>query len=288
MEIQDQIEVSFNQRVTTGWNVWANGEVRTLKMDNVPGFPSESAMPLAGTVGVDHRWSNGTLVGVALTIGQLKSNFDIGGSYTQNELTGSVYAAARTGPFWGDVIASFGALHYDVNRNALIGITRQANYGSTSGTDFSLSGETGYEFVSGWLRHGPVLGLTLQEVKVGGFTESGSFTSLAFESQHRESMVSAVGYRAFVDLGMFQPFAKVVWNRELARTERSVTTSLTTIAAPSYTMPALEFGKDWASGSVGTTLKLGSGVTGLLAMTGQAAQDNVVTCGGRAGVNVAF
>ena len=57
-----------------------------------------------------------------------------------------------------------------------------------------------------------------------------------------------------IEIGMWRPFAKLVWNHELASTDRSVTASLTTVAAPSYWMPAVVLGRDWSTGTVGTTV----------------------------------
>ena len=91
-------------------------------------------------------------------------------------------------------------------------------------------------------------GMVLQRVHIGGFTESGSFTSLAFDDQDRNSAVSRLGYQVTFDAGAFRPFAKAVWNHEFADTDRTVTAYLTTITAPGFSMPAVVLGKDWGTG----------------------------------------
>jgi hypothetical protein len=53
-------------------------------------------------------------------------------------------------------------------------------------------------------------------------------------------------------------------------------------------LPAVVTGTDWAVATAGTTLALARNVTGLLAMTGTAAQKNVTAYGGQLGVTVAF
>ena len=118
-----------------------------------------------------------------------------------------VTAAARGG---ATSIASYGHLDYDVNRNVPIGITLQLNKGSTSGQDWSLATEGGYKFRQGWLTHGPAVGLTLQRVNVDDFTETGSFTSLAFGSQTREFRLSALWDIAPpLDWGTWRPYAQI-------------------------------------------------------------------------------
>jgi outer membrane lipase/esterase len=64
--------------------------------------------------------------------------------------------------------------------------------------------------------------------------------------------------------------------------------SLTTMVAPSYSLPAIELGKDWATGTVGTTVTWPAGITGIVSFTGQAGQNGVVTYGGQIGLNVAL
>jgi outer membrane lipase/esterase len=123
---------------------------------------------------------------------------------------------------------------------------------------------------------------------VDGFVETGSFTSLAFADQTRDSAVSALGYRVSFDAGMFRPFAKVVWSHELASTDRTVTASLTTISAPSYSLPAIELGKDWVTGTVGTAVTWGPRVTGIISLVGQIGQNGVVNYGGQVGLSAAF
>src|SRR5262245_9428900 len=184
--------------------------------------------------------------------------------------------------------ATAGLLRSDVNRLVPIGITLQPNTGNARGSNISLAFETGYNFMTGRLTHGPLVGAVLQRVHVDGFTESGSFTSLSFDEQKRDSAVSEIGYRVSFDAGMYRPFAKAVWNHEWANTDREVTAFLTTITAPGYSLPAVIFGKDWGTATVGTTLQMPGNVTGLVAVVGQFAQHGVTTYGIQFGFNVAL
>jgi outer membrane lipase/esterase len=96
----------------------------------------------------------------------------------------------------GDIIGTYGHLDYAVNRTVPIGISLQFNNGNTSGHNWSLAAEGGFKFRNGPVTHGPVVGLRAQRISVNGFTETGSFTSLGFGDQTRESLVSTLGYRA--------------------------------------------------------------------------------------------
>jgi outer membrane lipase/esterase len=75
------------------------------------------------------------------------------------------------------------------------------------------------------------------------------------------------------------------WNHELGPTNRTITASLTTIDAPSYEMPAVQLGRDWASATVGTTVNISRAFTGLASVTAQAGQTGVTTYGGRVGLH---
>ena len=289
LAIQNQIDVSRQSaRGPLGFNAWVTGNVSHLGLDNYNGFPNDPATPLGLLAGLDYRIDRTLIIGGVISTGTQRSSFSTVGNFTQDEFAASLYVAYAGGPLWADVVGTYGYLDYTVNRTVPIGITLQFNNGHTDANNWSLAMEGGYKFATGWLTHGPVAGLAMQRVEVNDFIETGSFTSLGFGSQTRESMIGTLGYRATLELGVFRPFAQVAWNHELADTERAVRAWLTTIAAPSYTMPAVELGKDWGTASVGTTLKLGRGITALGAATAEFGQHDARTYGGQIGLNVAF
>jgi outer membrane lipase/esterase len=282
--IQDQIGIS-RLRQSAGFNAWINGDVSSLKINNpAPGFPGDLSTPLSGTFGLDYKSTTGYLLGAAITTGTQTPGFDLGGKFKQKEIAGSIYGGYLKGPSWAGVIATYGALDYDVNRIVPIGITLQNNNGKTSGSNISVAFQGGYDFVYGALTHSPLAGLTWQHVNIGGFTETGGFTSLGFDDQTRDSLISGLGYKATYDLGRFRPYVQAVWNHEFAA-DRTVRASLTTIEAPSYEMPAVKLGRDWATATVGTTMNISSAFTGLASFTAQAGQTGVTTYGGRVGLN---
>ena len=113
-------------------------------------------MPLSGTVGLDYKSANGLLLGGAFTTGTQTPGFDLGGKFKQKENTGSVYGGYLRGPSWASVIATYGALNYDVNRIVPIGITLQNNNGKTNGSNVSVALQGGHDFALGAMTHGPV------------------------------------------------------------------------------------------------------------------------------------
>ena len=285
---QNQIDVSQDQRGPTGFNAWVTGDVSRLGMDNYNSFPNDPGTPVTLAAGLDFRLSPQMIVGGVISTGTQRSSLGTTGNFTEDEVAGSIYAGYRSGPWWGNVIGTYGHFDYAVTRDVPLGITLQDNKGTTSGQDWSLATEGGYKFRQGWFTHGPVVGLTMQWDTVNNFTEVGSITSLGFGSQFRDSVVSALGYRVAIDLGAWHPFVQAAWDHEFANTDRNVTAFLTTIAAPGYSMPAVVLGKDWGTASLGTTWKLGQGMTALGSITTEFAQGDATTYGVQLGLNIAF
>jgi outer membrane lipase/esterase len=286
--IQQQIDLAERLRAP-GWNVWVNGDLAYFKFDNsAAGFPSDPAVPVSGTLGTDYKWNNGWLAGAAVTAGYANPTFSLGGGFTQNVGSLSLYTAYYNHDLWSNLIGTIGLLHDDTNRSVPIGITVQPNNGSTNGYDLSLAGEIGYDLHFGPVTHGPVGGFILQRAMIDGFTESGSFTSLSFGQQIRNSEVSLLGYQARYDWGMWHPFAQVLWDHEFDSLNRVVTASLTTIAAPGFSMPAVVLGRDWATMTVGTQLTFTPAWSALASFTAQVGQQRATVYGGLLGVNYAF
>ncbi len=246
-------------------------------MSNYPGFPDDPGTPVAITAGFDYRLTREWLVGAALSAGTTKQTFSLNrGHFTQSAVRREPLRRLSQRPVLGQHHRRRSARCTTTSiRSVPIGITVQPNNGSTNGSNISLALETGYNFVQGQLTHGPLAGVLLQRIHIDGFTESGSFTSLAFDEQKRNSAVTELGYQASFDAGMWRPFAKAAWYHELVSTDRLVTAFLTTIAAPGFSLPAVVFGSDWGMASVGTTVKLveqrhraGRSLIGQFAQTG--------------------
>ena len=89
-------------------------------------------------------------------------------------------------------------------------------------------------------------------------------------------------------VGIWEPYAQVVWDHEWADLDRLVAASLTSIVAPGFSMPAVILGRDWATATVGTRVKLGDRLNGFAAVIAEIGQNNVTTYGGQIGVNYAL
>jgi outer membrane lipase/esterase len=309
--IYEQIAISQRQRRPGTFNTWVSGDVSWLSVGNYPGFPTDPGTPAMFTVGTDYLWAPNWLIGGAVSAGTTTQSFSLGGNFKQTEFALSGYSAYSDGRLWFDLVGTYGGLHYDVNRIVPLGIVTVSNTGTTSGRNASLAWEMGYNFrlplgsaaaspplfvkapadAPLTLVHGPVAGILLQRIWVDGFTETdslGGVTALSFADQIRNSAVTELGYQAHIDVGKWSPYIKLTWDHELVPYNRSVTASLTTITAPSYSMPAVALGKDWGAGTIGTTVALGRGTTAYASFTSQFGQSQVTFYTGQIGLNVAL
>jgi outer membrane lipase/esterase len=287
--IQAQLDPCGQNRGPCGVNFWTAAGAASLEFRNAPGFANASGTPFGGTVGVDYRTPDGVVMGAAFTTGSQIAAFSTGGRFDEVDEAPSLYVGYVDGPLWGNAVLTFDAFQDSTTRLVPLGIFTDQDNGSTTGHSLALALRGGGNLPLERVTTGPVAGLVLQRVQVGGFTETGTsgVTALSFGDQTRDSCVSQLGWRACVDLGRFRPFAEADWNHELACRDRTITTSLTTVQAPSYTMAAVPAASDWCSSSLGAYYQLSPQVI-LRGAASAIINPQMVSCGGELGMNVCF
>ncbi len=288
--IRRQMDSSVRQSEPGGTNFWTSAGAESLSVKNAPGFPEDSGVAFGGTVGMDYRTQSGVIVGVAFTAGGQKQEFSTGGHFDQVEEAPSLYAAYKAGPVWSDMVMTYGLLQDSVNRQVPLGTFTDQNNADTTGQFFSFAMRVGGDFNIGQITFGPVAGMVLQQVHLDGFTETGTSgcTALSFDNQTRDSLVSQLGWRILVDMGKWQPFAEATWNHEWADKNNTVTASLTSVAASSYTMAAVPVASDWGSASLGTAYKLNTQVMLRAAVSTMFLNPQVTSYGGELGLTISF
>jgi outer membrane lipase/esterase len=288
--IQQQIDVSGEHRGPNGINVWVSAGASSLTVKNAPSFPNVSGPPFGGSVGADYQFPGGLIVGAALTGGGLTQQFSSGGNFSQVGEAVSLYAACRSGSLWGNVVASYGLLQDHIARPVQLGTFTDQNNADTDGHSLALAFRGGGDIRLGQVTTGPVAGVMLQQVRLNGFTETGTsgVTALSFGSQTRNSLVSQLGWRGALDLGDWQPFAEADWNHEWGGKNRTVTASLTSILAPPYTGAAAPVASDWATLWLGISYTINPRVILHGAVSAVVANPQVVSLGGALGLNVSF
>ena len=260
-----------------------------MKNDSVVFPRGASRMPVSLTAGFDFK-SYGWLFGAAFSVQTTQQSFTLlPGGYTQSGGSASLYAAYLDHPLWFDVVGTLGYFRDSINRQVPLGITVQSNNGYTNvyGTS-SLAAEAGYNFFNSGLRHGPVTGVAFQRVDVNAFTETGSVTALSFDTQISKFGDQRAGLSGELRLGGLRAVRETCLEPEWADPNRDVTASLTTIAAPSYFMPAVVLVSNWGTATVGTSAKISQNVKGFALVTSEFAQNSATVYGGQIGFNVGF
>jgi len=288
--IQGQLDQSGQTRGPSGINVWTSAGAGHLSLGNAPTFPTASGTPFGGTLGVDYLTPFGMIAGAAISVGDQAQNFSSGGHFTQLDEGLSIYAAYRTGPMWGNAVLSYDLLQDHIARQVPLGIFTDRNNGDTSGHDLALALRGGWDFRMGPITTGPVAGVVLQQVGVSGFSESSTtgFTALSFGGQTRNSAISQLGWRGAVDIGDWRPFAEVNWNHEWAGGNRTITASLISIAAPSYTSAAVPVASNWASAALGVSYRVNARTSLRGAASAMFVNPQVGSYGGAVSMNVGF
>jgi len=289
--IQGQIDLSGQHRGPNGINVWASAGVNALSIQGVPGFPGESGTPFTGSAGLDYLTPCGLVLGAAFTAGTQTQQFSQGGGrFDQTDQTFSLYSAYRAGPAWGDVVASYGMIQDKITRPVALGLFTDNNRADATGETLALALRAGGDIRLGPVTTGPVAGLVLQQVRIKGFTESGTsgVTALSFGAQTRDSAVTQLGWRVLADVGRWRPFAQATWHHELADTQRKVKAALTSAVAPPYSMDAVPSAADWGVASLGSTFKINDQVMLRASVSTTFSNPQLTSLGGELGVSVSF
>jgi outer membrane lipase/esterase len=290
--IQGQIDLSGQHRGPTGINFWTTVGGSSQNFTTETGFPDTSGGRFVGSAGADYLTPCGLVVGAAFTAGKQTQDFSpSGGHYDQVEEVLSLYTAYKAGPFWGNVVASYGLNQNEIRRQVALGRFLDQNSGDTNGQSLALALRAGGDIKLGPLTTGPVGGLVVQQVRIKGFTETGAsgVTALTFGGQTRDSVVSQLGWRVLLDVGDWQPFVEAKWNHECVEQKRMVRASLTTISAPTYSVEAAPAPTDWTTASIGSSYKLNERVMLRGVASAVLSDPQVVkSYGGELGISVNF
>jgi outer membrane lipase/esterase len=219
----------------------------------------------------------------------------MGGDFSSDDLAASLYVGFRQASLWMNAVATVGKTNASTHRSATLGITTETNKASPKGAGQSLALQGGYDFAATLggrpVTHGPALGLIAQRAGLDDFTETNGqsgLTALQFASQSRGSTIGEMGYQASLDLGGWKLFSKLVWSHELQTGEKTISTSLTTIAAPAYALPAAALPKNWATATAGAKFAINDKLTGYVSANLRSGGEGSGGGGASMGLNLAF
>jgi outer membrane lipase/esterase len=288
--IQGQLDPCGQHCQPCARNVWTSVGTYSLNVKNAQGLPGDSGTPFGGTVGIDYQTQDGLIFGAAFTTGSQMPEFSTGGHFSQVDEAPSLYVGYLAGPLWGNAVATYDVFQYNIERLVQLGIFTDQNNAGTNGHSLELALRGGWNLSMGQFICGPVAGLILQQAHINGFTETGlsGVTALSFDDQTRDSLVTQLGWRVMMDGGRLRPFVEANWNHECAGKDRTITTSLTSVGAPSYIMDSVPVASDWATTSLGTFYELNSRTMLRGAASAMYINPQMITCGGEFSLNFCF
>ena len=283
-------------RVVGERHAWISGDVTRLRNGDLLDRDSgKTVQPVSISAGVDYQVAPQWLAGVSASFSRATQAYRNGGSFDTDDVAASLYVGFRNSSFWFNGIGTGGMVNASSSRSANLGITVEENKASPKGSGVSVAAQTGFDFgvkLNGYnVTYGPILGAVLQRARLGAFNETNAqsgLTALNFNSQSRDSAVGEIGYQGSVKLGSWQVFSNIVWNQEMKNEDASIVTSLPTITAPSYSLPAAALPKGWATVTAGAKYSVNKDVNAYLIGNVRGLSNNSSGFGLSTGLNAAF
>lgn len=197
---------------------------------DVTDFESAYDFDLLGvTTGLDYRFTDSLIGGIALGYAESETDFDEGGSLDTDGIMGSLFGAWYGEHAYVDLIASYGALSLDSKRQVTYTVSvvpDNIDHTAIGDTDSDVAAaglSAGYSFGRGGWRIGPTAAVSYLEVSIDGFAERGGSNpelNLVFDDQDAESLQLQLGfdlgYTASTSWAVITPYARFsqVWEQE--------------------------------------------------------------------------
>lgn len=204
----------------------------------------------AGTFGVD--WSRGAMVFGGFG-GYGSGTNDFGrnsGSFKQSDATLGGFFGWYGEQAWVSAQLSYSWISFDVDRVVQLGDTSRTHSGSPDGSNLSAGVSGGFEFGEGAFRHGPVVSLLSQQIKVDGYSESNpSSTALVYGDQDFDSLIGSAGWQvSYAVSEHMRPYARLTYDREFEKSAEEVFAQLQSMpgVAP-YAVPGLDLDRDYST-----------------------------------------
>jgi outer membrane autotransporter protein len=183
--------------------LWGRGNYSFGNKDASAAAPKFDADQWGLLLGMDYRFSDKAVGGVALAYGDSSVEFQPAGEGKLDatswavSLYGSMYAAKN---FYLDAIFNYASVGYDAQRNITYvdgtGLVSENAHGDTDGATLSGGASLGYDFLLGGLTLSPTAGVFYVDATIDGFTENGApGINLAYDEQNFKSFTGNLGLR---------------------------------------------------------------------------------------------
>ncbi|MDR3444264.1 MULTISPECIES: autotransporter domain-containing protein [unclassified Dyella] len=254
--------------------VFANVDYGDQRFDGSSSSPRTKSNNVNLTMGADVRFNDNWSGGVAMNIGQHNADYDGGGGYKLQDVSGLGYLTWHQGGGYVGGYVDFGQDNFsDIERKIQIGSLLRTETAKADGNHVGAGLTGGYWFEINALRTGPFATVEWQTVKVNSFNESSSdSTAMWFGSQQRDSQVSTLGWRLEgqwqAGNTMLKPYAELAWNHDSKADPREVTAGLNGMQG-SFALVGFTPDKTWGTGDIGLSAQFNQALSGWLGYSGR-------------------
>lgn len=215
------------------------------------------------TGGVDYRFTDNFIVGLAIGYASMDADFDeLDDEVEVDGYSASLYSTYYINDFYIDFIASAGLNDYETTRNAQLDVDGDGNdefvaaNGDTDGTQYTVGLGAGYEYKIAGAILGPYVQINYLNADIDSFRETGADPiNLEIGDQDIESLISVVGGQASytirtgsVDL---VPQVRAEWWHEFDNDSRSIEANFVTAPAATQVIPTDDPDRDYFNLGVG-------------------------------------
>lgn len=207
------------------WGLWARGNYSMGEKDRSSKSPGFDADQWSMVAGVDYRYSDKLVGGVALAHGQSSIDIDGGeGGLDTDSWAASLYGSAYVSKqFYLDAIVNVANADYGADRNIVYvdgaGLVDADARGDTSGMTYSAGISGGRDFLYKGFTLAPTVGFFYIDATIDSFTERGAGgLNLIYDEQSFQSFTGNFGVRATyaynVSWGVLLPHLRIDYVRE--------------------------------------------------------------------------
>ncbi|OOG43526.1 autotransporter domain-containing protein [Rhodanobacter sp. C05] len=254
---------------------FVNIDYAQQRFDGSSSSPQTDSNNLNFTVGYDMKPSDNLSAGLAFGMAHNNAGMSGDGGYTLKDYSGLGYVTWHSGGGYVGGYASYGESSFDdIQRSFQIGAARTTENGSTDGSHRGVGLNGGWWFdLTNSLKTGPYANLEWQDIDVDSYREtSGDATAMWFGSQHREALISTLGWRLQgqwqVSNLVMAPYVELAWNRDSKADPREIDTDLTTMNG-SFALAGFVPDKTWGTASIGLSAQLTPNVTSWIGYSGR-------------------
>ncbi len=236
----EDIERALRERSAAGdqdllgkWGLWGNGLYSWGDFDGRDeevGFDFDA---LGAVVGVDYRFSEPLVGGLAFNYSRVDNDFDGGaGELDRNAYGLSAYGTWQQDAFYVDAIATYSYLDYSLERSIVYPTVNRTARSDPSGDQWGLSVAAGANLDSGALGIDPYLQVNYIGVDTDGARESGAQgLNLTYEGQSITSLTTDLGVTLSYDIstgsGIVTPYLRGEWEHEFENDSRTINARFT-------------------------------------------------------------